>query len=107
MPIQLDKQDNQLVANAKAAIKSAYDSANAPAAVAKAIAVYAVRCRNRGRAEAKRRYPFKGICEASGKPLEEQDACLDEVDPAKGYSGPIRWVCPKANNSGRRSCGDC
>jgi hypothetical protein len=36
-----------------------------------------------------------------------EDAVLDEMEPEKGYSGPVRWVCHKANNSGKRSCGGC
>jgi hypothetical protein len=32
---------------------------------------------------------------------------LDELEPEKGYEGRVRWVCPKANNSGRHSCGKC
>ena len=91
----------------KATIKKAYESAHAPAAVVRSIASYAMRYRNRGRREAKRKHLFRGICEASGKPLANEDKCLDEVDQEKGYLGRLRWVCPKANNSGRRSCGEC
>ena len=78
-----------------------------PNAVAKRISAVAVRHRNRGRSAAIKRYPFKGICEASGLPLSDGDKVLDELEPEKGYAGKVRWVCPKANNSGKRSCGGC
>ena len=54
-----------------------------------------------------KRHPFRGICEASGKPLDKVYAVLDECEPEKGYSGKVRWVCQKANNSGKHSCGFC
>ncbi len=107
MQIQLNKHDQELVARVKTKIKEAYESADAPAAVAKSIASNAMRYRNRGRIQAKKRHPFKGICEASGKPIEKEDAHLDELEPEKGYAGKVRWVCPKANNSGKKSCGGC
>ena len=107
MSIPLKEKDRRLVEKAKNAIKVAYESAEEPPAVAKSITSYAVKYRNRGRNVAKGRYSFRGICEASGKPLERQDAHLDELEPKKGYGGKVRWVCPKANNSGKRSCGGC
>jgi hypothetical protein len=32
---------------------------------------------------------------------------LDEIEPEKGYFGLVRWVCHKANNSGKCTCGGC
>ena len=107
MAIYLDNNDKNLVEKAKATIKEVYETAHAPAAVAKNIASYAMRYRNKGRHEAIKNHPFTGICEASGKLLASEDKCLDELDPEKGHLGRVRWVCPKANNSGRRSCGGC
>ena len=107
MPIRLDHHDSALVEVAFAAMRTAIAQANIPSAVAKRIAAVAVRHRNRGRARAIKRYPFQGICEASGLPLNDTDKVLDELEPEKGYAGRVRWVCPKANNSGRRSCGAC
>lgn len=88
-------------------IETAFKKANMPAAVAKRITVVAVRYRNKGKAAAIRRHPFRGICEASGRHLKKEDAHLDELNSEKGYDEKVRWVCPKANNSGRRSCGKC
>lgn len=105
--IKLDAHDEVLVKVAVAAMKEAFGEAHAPAAVAKRIAVVAVRQRNRGRAAAIRRHPFKDVCEASGRPIHRHDAVLDELEPEKGYLGRVRWVCHKANNSGKRSCGGC
>lgn len=107
MPIQLDDIDKKLAERVKNAIKKAYDSAHAPSAVVKSIISFAMRYRNKGRDLAKKRHPFRGTCEASGESLADEDKCLDELEPEKGYAGKIRWVCPKANNSGRRSCGGC
>jgi hypothetical protein len=107
MTIKLNDNDSKLVRKARSIIKEAYESAYKPAAVARSIASYAVKFRNRGRPEAIKRHPFEGICEASGKPLDDRDKVLDELEPEKGYRGEVRWVCPKANNSGRRSCGGC
>ncbi len=47
-----------------------------------------------------------GVCEAHKRPLDSRDKVLDELEPEKGYTGKVRWVCPKANNSGSRSCGN-
>lgn len=105
--IELDSHDERLVVAAVAAMKAAFQQAHAPAAVAKRIAVVAVRHRNHGRDAARRRHPFAGICEASGKQLDKTDAVLDELQPELGYPGRVRWVCHKANNSGKRSCGGC
>ncbi len=103
----LDDHDQELVEIARAAIRDAIAQAHEPSAVAKRIAVEAVRHRNKGRRAAILGHPFRGICENSGLPLDRKDAVLDELEPAKGYSGKVRWVCSKANNSGRRSCGKC
>jgi len=105
--LKLDTHDEALVEKAKTAIAKAIASAHSPVAVAKRITVFAVRKRNRGRAAAIKRYPFKGICEASNSHLDAEHAVLDELQPELGYSGLLRWVCHKANNSGKSSCGKC
>jgi hypothetical protein len=105
--LTLSDHDQELVKVVCAAIRAAIAQANTPGAVAKRIAVEAMKHRNSGRRAAILRHPFRGICEASGRRLDRKDAVLDEVDPARGYSGEVRWVCPKANNSGRRSCSGC
>lgn len=105
--LKLDKHDEALVLRAKAAFAKAMSGAHNKVAVTKRIAVFAVRHRNKGRKAAIRRHPFNGNCEASGKPLDRRHAHLDEVQPELGYAGRVRWVCPKANNSGRFSCGKC
>lgn len=107
MSLQLDSHDIALVEIVRAAIRTAVADAHLPSAVAKRITSEAVRHRNRGRAAEIKRYPFLGICEASGLPLSDSDKVLDEMEPEKGYAGNVRWVCPKANNSGKRSCGGC
>jgi hypothetical protein len=107
MALNLDDHDKRLVEAAVAAIHNAVAAAHRPVGVAKRIVVAAIRVRNRGRAAAIRRYPFRGVCEASGEPLDERDAVLDELEPELGYAGRLRWVCAKANNSGLRSCGAC
>lgn len=107
VPIQLDIHDAALAEIVCATIRTAITQANMPSAVAKRIAAVAVRHRNRGRNAAIKQHPFRGICEASGLPLSESDKVLDELEPEKGYAGKVRWVCPKANNSGKRSCGGC
>lgn len=76
-------------------------------AVAKRIVSEAMKHRNRGRGRAVKSLQFNGICEASGAPLKRVDAVVDELEPAKGYKGKLRWVCPKENGSGRRSRGVC
>ena len=105
--IKLDAHDEALLNAAAASIREAFREAYKPAAVAKRIAVIAVRQRNRGRAAAIKRHPFTGVCEKGGGPLLRHDAVLDELEPENGYLGPVRWVCHKANNSGKRSCGRC
>lgn len=107
MPLNLDEHDYALVDVARAAIRAAVANANMPSAVAKRIVSEAVRHRNKGRADAIKRHPFQGICEASGLPLDDCDKVLDELEPEKGYAGKVRWICHKANNSGTRSCGGC
>jgi hypothetical protein len=107
VPIQLDSHDAALVAVVRTAIRTAVAEANMPSAVAKRITSEAVRHRNRGRAAAIKRHPFQGFCEASGLRLSDSDKVLDELEPEKGYAGKLRWVCPKANNSGKRTCGGC
>jgi hypothetical protein len=107
MPLKLDEHDQALVATAREAMLKAISTAHAPVAVAKRISVLATAQRNRGRDAAKKRYPFRGICEASGMPLDEKHAELDEIEPELGYAGKLRWVCSRANNSGMHSCGGC
>ena len=88
-------------------MKDAISKAHLPGGVAKRVSVLATAHRNRRRNAAKRKYPFKGICEASGLPLDEKHAELDEMEPELGYAGKLRWVCSRANNSGAHSCGGC
>jgi len=105
--LQLDEHDQALVEVVRAAMDAAVLGAHAPSAAAKRLTVLAVRHRNRGRAEAKKRHPFAGVCEASGLPLNFEHAHLDELQPELGYAGQVRWVCQRANNSGKHSCGAC
>jgi hypothetical protein len=105
--LKLSEHDRSLVEVAIAAIANAVANAESSPAVAKRIASVAMRFRNRGRRPAIRRYPFRGICEASGLPLENRDAVLDELEPELGYAGQVRWICEVANNSGTGSCGGC
>jgi hypothetical protein len=107
MPIKLSGTDQKLVDKVKAEIRAAYQSAQMPPAVAKSIATFVMRYRNKGRLTAIRNHPFLGICESGGMPLKREDAHLDEMEPEKGYAGKVRWVCPKANNSGKKTCGAC
>lgn len=103
----LDEHDQALVEVARASIKKAMTDAHMPVAVVKRIVSIAVNHRNAGRAAAITRHPFKGVCEASGLPLDRNHAHLDEMEPELGYEGKVRWVCPRANNSGKHSCGGC
>ena len=105
--LELSENDQRTTEEVRSAIEAAIQNAENPVAVAKRIVVMAVQQRNRGRRAAMRRHPFRGICERSGKPLLREHAHLDEIDPERGYEGPVRWVCPRANNSGRFSCGAC
>ena len=107
MALELDRHDQALFDAARMEIRAAIENARYPAAVAKKLVAEAMKHRNRGRHKAIKSYPFQGVCEASGKPLDRVDAVLDELDPELGYNGRLRWVCPKANHSGRRSCGHC
>jgi hypothetical protein len=107
MPLKLDTHDQALVAILQAAMKDAISKAHMPAGVAKRISVLATALRNRGRNAARKGYPFKGTCEASGLPLDKKHAELDEMEPELGYEGKLRWVCSRANNSGTHSCGAC
>src|SRR5262249_19004904 len=102
--LQLDGHDQALVEVVRQAMEAALRQAHTPTAVAKRVAVLAVRQRNKGRSAAKKRHPFAGICEASGQPLAAEHADLDELDPELGYAGRVRWVCKRANNSGKHSC---
>jgi hypothetical protein len=105
--LRLDEHDQSLVELVRAVLDSAILRAHAPSAVAKRITTVAVRHRNHGRKAAIKRLPFTGICEASGQPLEVEHAHLDELEPELGYAGRVRWVCQRANNSGKHSCGVC
>jgi len=105
--LKLDSHDQTLVAAVQAEMSMAIGAAHNAVAVAKRISVLATANRNKGRDAAIRRYPFKGICEVSGSPLDRQHAELDEMEPELGYAGKFRWVCQVANNSGKHSCGVC
>ena len=106
--LKLDQHDEILANRARKATDDAIFNAHNPVAVAKKIAVRAVYHRNKGRNSAKKQYPFNGICEISGLPMDEAIASLDEIDSEKGYSpGNLRWVCQKANNDGPGTCGNC
>ncbi|MDD5032376.1 MAG: hypothetical protein PHR36_05075, partial [Patescibacteria group bacterium] len=87
MKIRLNKHDQKLVDDVRSNIKNAYELANFRPAVAKSIASYATKYRNRGRKQAIRRHPFKGLCEKSKLSLKREDAHLDELDSKKGYEG--------------------
>lgn len=105
--LKLDSHDEALAEAAKRSIKRAIAAAHKPVAVTKRISAFATRQRNQGRSAAMKRHPFSGVCEASGAPLDPKHAQLDEVEPELGYRGRVRWVCPRANNSGKMSCGVC
>lgn len=105
--LTLDSHDRRLVARVQSAMEDAIATAHVPVVVTKRIAVLSMRYRNRGRTAAIKRHPFKGVCEASGRPLDRKHAHLDELEPEKGYRGRVRWLCPRANNSGTHSCGGC
>lgn len=105
--LKLDSHDEKLVEEVRRKIGRAVSAAHAPSAVVKRISVLTTRHRNRGRLAAMKRHPFNGVCEASGAPLDRKHACLDELEPERGYDGRVRWVCPRANNSGTYSCGVC
>lgn len=105
--LKLDDHDGALAAAAQVEMLRAIEAAHNPIAVAKRINVLATRYRNRGRDAALRRYPFEGVCEISGRPLDDKHAVLDETEPELGYAGKLRWVCAVANNSGKHSCGGC
>ncbi len=107
MPLILDEYDQAIVLEVRAAMIGAITRAHNPVAVTKRLSVIATGLRNKGRNAARIRYPFKGICEASGMPLDARFAELDEMEPELGYAGKLRWVCQRANNSGKHSCGDC
>jgi len=107
LKLNLDPHDQTLVTEVQTEMSRAISAAHNPIVVAKRIAVLATRVRNKGRATAMRKYPFKGICEVSGQPLDKNHAELDELEPELGYAGKLRWVCQVANNSGKISCGAC
>jgi 3-deoxy-D-manno-octulosonate 8-phosphate phosphatase KdsC-like HAD superfamily phosphatase len=84
MPLKLDAHDEAIVATVQAEMKKAILTAHGPVAVAKRIGALGIRQRNHGRLAAIKRYPFKGICEASGMPLARELVVLDEVEPERG-----------------------
>ena len=102
--LSISKHDEDLVQHVLEVIRTALKNAEVPTVVAKRIMVVAVSQRNKGRSAAIRSHPFSGVCEATGKLLDPRDKVLDELEPEKGYEGKLRWVCPKCNNSGNRSC---
>ena len=105
--LKLDSHDEALAEAVKRSFKNAISKAHSPIAVIKRISAFTVRHRNQGRLAAMKRHSFTGICEASGASLDRKHAHLDELEPEIGYSGQVRWVCPRANNSGTFSCGVC
>ncbi len=105
--LSLSARDRAITEEVGEIILKAIAVADNGTAVARRIGVLATRERNRGRGPARSGHPFDGICEESGAPLSWKDAVLDEQDPELGYEGRVRWVCPRANNSGLRSCGVC
>lgn len=105
--LKLDQHDEAVVVVAIKAIDDAVADAHNPVAVVKRIVVRAMQHRNKGRDAAKKEHPFRDICEISGLSIKSEIAALDEIEAEKGYSGELRWVCQKANNSGRGSCGRC
>lgn len=105
--IELDSHDDELVSEVKQLIEAAMKKAHKPAGVARRLGVIATSFRNRGRPKARKATPFDGKCAVSGLPLERKFAVLDEMDQTAGYSGRLRWICQKANNSGNHSCGGC
>lgn len=107
MPLKLDEHDQALVSAVQSTMQKAVLDAHIPIVVAKRISVLATAQRNKGRREAIKRIPFRGICEASGRPLERQHAELEQMEQELGYAGKLRWVCQRANNSGKHSCGKC
>lgn len=109
MAIDLDEHDQKLFERVRKSIEDAYNEAHIRSAVAKKIASRATYFRNKGRLQAIRQHPFKGICEVpghNGGRLDKNDKHLDEIDPKRGYEGPVRWACPLGNNSGKRRCGE-
>ena len=103
--IKLDEHDAALFAAVIAEFRKAISSAHSRSAVAKRVVAVTVRERNRGRAAAIRRHPFKGICEASGLSLDVRDKALDELEA--GWRAARSDPGHKGNNSGLRSCGGC
>ena len=107
MVLILDEHDQAIVTAVFVAIRNAVLTAHNPVAPTKRIGALATGLRNIGQGAAIKRYPFKAICEASGMPLDQNPAQLDEMEPELGYSGKLRWVCQRANNSGKHTCGGC
>jgi hypothetical protein len=105
--IELDDHDEAKAEAVRKLIDDVIRESHNPVAVAKRIAQRATYHRNKGRDAAIKRYPFRGICEASGLPIDRSIAALDELEPEKGYAGKLRWVCQKANGDGKGSCGRC
>lgn len=105
--IVLDDHDEALMLEAKAAILKACSLAHSLHGVARCLHSVASGQRRKGYHAAVKKHPFQGICEISGEPLEQIHAQLDELDPLLGYSGPVRWVCGKANGNHKHSCGRC
>jgi hypothetical protein len=107
MPLKLDTHDEAIVAAVWEEMKKAISTAHRPVAVTKRIVALAVRERNRGRLAAIKKHPSNGVCEKSGRPLDWEHAVLDEMEPELGFTGKLQWVCARANNSGKHSCGGC
>ncbi len=105
--IPLTVRDEALFAVVRATIESSMKAAEQRPALARKVAAYGTRWRNKGRVKAIKDNPFTKKCAKSGLPITREQASLDEMDPTKGYEGPVQWVCKKANCDGKFSCGSC
>jgi hypothetical protein len=94
--LKLDAHDQAIVDTVRKVMTKAISTTHSPVAVTKRIAPLAMRYRNKRRAAAIRKHPFKGVCEESGRPLDFKHAVLDELEPELGYAGKVRWVCVRA-----------
>ena len=98
-------QDEALVEVLKATLRTGFANAEEPAWVVRTIRDHLEKQRCRGRTAAIRSHPFSGICECSGQPMDPKDRILDDREAEKGFSGKVRWGCPKCLGKGLRSCG--
>jgi hypothetical protein len=105
--LELDVNDEALVERVLAVIDEAVQKAHQPDALAKHIIALAARYRDRGRTTAMKLHRFEGVCEATGLPLDRKHAILEDLEPQHGYVGRVRWVCQRAHDGGKHSCGGC